>query len=214
MRLETLESMVAIQVEKLSKAFSNRSVLRGLSMTIEGGERLVVRGPNGSGKSTFLRILAGLLTPSAGTVRVITPEGAVGDWDWRRRWTGYLSPDLTLYDEFSALENLEFFARARGLGRNGERDRDLLGILGLGDRLHDPLGTLSTGLRQRSKLAFALQGEPRILLLDEPGSNLDRLGRDLIARTVAEYGGRGSAVLIATNDPLEFELGTRTLELA
>jgi heme exporter protein A len=205
--------MVAIHVEKLSKAFSNRSVLRGLSVTIQGGERLVVRGPNGSGKSTFLRILAGLLTPSGGTVRLSTPDGTSADRDWRRRWTGYLSPDLTLYEEFSALENLEFFARARGLGRNRARDQGLLGTLGLGDRLHDPLGTLSTGLRQRAKLAFALQGEPRILLLDEPGSNLDQAGRDLIARTVLDYAGRGSAVVIATNDPLELELGTRTLDL-
>ena len=206
--------MVAIQVEKLSKAFSNRSVLRGLSVNIQGGERLLVRGPNGSGKSTFLRILAGLISPSAGTVRVSSPEGETKNTDWRRRWTGYLSPDLTLYDEFSALENLEFFARVRGLGRDRARDQGLLGRLGLGDRLHDPLATLSTGLRQRAKLAFALQGEPRILLLDEPGSNLDQVGRELIARTVADYGANGSAVLIATNDPLEFELGTRTLELA
>jgi len=206
--------MVAIQVERVSKAFSNRSVLCGLSLTIQGGERLVVRGPNGSGKSTFLRILAGLLTPSAGTIRVSTPDGTVREADWRRRWTGYLSPDLTLYDEFSALENLEFFARTRGLGRNRERDTGILASVGLGDRINDALGTLSTGLRQRAKLAFALQGEPRILLLDEPGSNLDQLGRELIARTVADYGARGSAVLIATNDPLEFELGTRTLDLA
>jgi len=206
--------MVAIQVEKLSKAFSNRSVLRGLSVTIQGGERLVVRGPNGSGKSTFLRIVAGLLTPSAGTVRVATADGAPRDADWRRRWTGYLSPDLTLYEEFSALENLEFFARARGLGKNLERDQALLGSVGLGDGLHDALGTLSTGLRQRAKLAFALQGEPRILLLDEPGSNLDQAGRELIARTVVDYGQRQSAILIATNDPLEVELGTRTLDLA
>ena len=206
--------MVAIQVEKLSKAFSNRSVLRGLSIRIEGGERIVVRGPNGSGKSTFLRILAGLLTPSAGTIRVSTPDGTVREADWCRRWTGYLSPDLNLYDEFSALENLEFFARARGLGRNRERDVANLASVGLGDRLHDPLGTLSTGLRQRAKLAFALQGQPKILLLDEPGSNLDQLGRELIARTVAEYGDRASAVLIATNDPLEFDLGSRTLDLA
>jgi len=206
--------MVAIQVEKLSKAFANRSVLRGLSVRIEGGERVVVRGPNGSGKSTLLRMLAGLLTPSAGTIRISTPDGTVQENDWRRRWTGYLSPDLTLYEEFSALENLEFFALARGMGRNRARDAGLLANLGLGDRLVDPLGTLSTGLRQRAKLAFALQGEPRILLLDEPGSNLDQVGRELIASTVAEYGAKGSAVVIATNDPLEVGLGTRTLDLA
>lgn len=206
--------MVSIQVEKLSKAFSNRAVLRGLTVAIQGGERLVVRGPNGSGKSTFLRILAGLLTPSAGTIRVTTPDGQEGSAEWRRRWTGYLSPDLTLYEEFSPLENLDFFARVRGVGKDANRDRRLLSDLGLGDRVDDPLGTLSTGLRQRAKLAFALQAAPRILLLDEPGSNLDQPGRELIARTVSEFANGGSAVLIATNDPLEFELGSRTLDLA
>jgi heme ABC exporter ATP-binding subunit CcmA len=206
--------MVQIQVDKLSRTFSSRTVLRGLSVTIQGGERLVVRGPNGSGKSTLLRILAGLLSPSSGKIHITADGGKTQDADWRRRWTGYLSPDLTLYEEFSALENLEFFSRARGLDRSPDRDRNLLAKLGLGDRLADPLGTLSTGLRQRAKLAFALQAEPRILLLDEPGSNLDRPGRELIAGAVAEYAARGSAVIIATNDPLEFDLGTRTLELA
>jgi len=205
--------MLEIQVEKLSRTFSERTVLRGLTAGFRGGERLVVRGPNGSGKSTFLRVLAGLLSPTEGSVRVLE-GGAPRDASWRRRWTGYLSPDLTLYDEFSPLENLTFFGRARGLPRDETRDRSLLSRLGLGDRLHDPLATLSTGLRQRAKLAFALQAEPRILLLDEPGSNLDASGRELIAAAVSEYAGRESLVVVATNDPLEFDLGTRTLELA
>jgi ABC-type multidrug transport system ATPase subunit len=125
-----------------------------------------------------------------------------------------MAPDLHLYDEFSALENLTFFARARGLPRERGRDERLLEALGLGARFHDPLATLSTGLRARAKLAFALQPRPRILLLDEPGSNLDAPGRRAVQDAVEGYAGEAAVVVIASNDPGEFALGTRTLELA
>jgi len=205
--------MLEIVAEKLSRSFDDRPVLRGLDATLRAGERVLVRGPNGSGKTTLLKILAGVLSPSSGRLRV--GEGG-REWDagYRRRATGYLAPDLVLYEEFSALENLGFFAKVRGLPADRARDAGLLDRLGLGTRLHDSLGTLSTGLRQRAKLAYALQASPRILLLDEPGSNLDQVGRDLVAAAVAEYGTEDRLVVIATNDPLEFGLGTRTLELA
>jgi ABC-type multidrug transport system ATPase subunit len=204
--------MIEVVLEGVSRSFADRRVLEGLSATFRGGERVLVRGPNGSGKSTLLRILAGVLAPTGGGVRVQdgdTPR----DPAWCRRWTGYMAPDLHLYDEFSPLENLTFFGMMRGLGKNRSRDEALLGRLGLGKRLDDPLGTLSTGLRARAKLAFALQGRPRILLLDEPGSNLDAAGRGLIEGAVGEYAGEGALVVIASNDPAEFSLGTRTLEL-
>ena len=201
-------------VEKVHYSyFDSIPALVDVSLRIPKGKRFAIIGSNGSGKSTFLRILAGLLSPTEGSVQV-TEGGVLRDAAWRRRWTGYLSPDLTLYEEFSPLENLTFFGRARGLPRDPGRDRGLLSRLGLGDRLHDPLGTLSTGLRQRAKLAFALQAEPRILLLDEPGSNLDKPGREAIAAAVAGFAARESLVVVATNDPLEFDLGTRTLDLA
>jgi ABC-type multidrug transport system ATPase subunit len=205
--------MLQIIAEKLSRSFDTRPVLRGLDATIQAGERVVVRGPNGSGKTTLLKIVAGVLSPSGGRLRVQEGEG---EWDMgrRRRDTGYVAPDLVLYEEFSALENLSFFGRVRGLPPDPSRDIALLDRLGLGKRLHDGLGTLSTGLRQRAKLAFALQISPRILLLDEPGSNLDQTGRDLVAGVVREFGSEDRIVVIATNDPLEFGLGTRTLELA
>jgi ABC-type multidrug transport system ATPase subunit len=204
--------MLEIIAEKLSRSFDERPVLRDLDVVFRAGERVVVRGPNGSGKTTLLKILAGVLSPSGGRVRV-EEDGAPLDAAARRRATGYIAPDLVLYEEFSPLENLSFFARVRGLPPDPGRDVSLLERLGLGKRRHDAVGTLSTGLRQRAKLAFALQASPRILLLDEPGSNLDRLGRELVEGVVRESGAGDRIVLIATNDPLEFELGTRTLEL-
>ena len=169
----------------------------------------MVRGPNWSGKTTLLKILAGLLTPSGGTLE-IKEDGQVGDAAWSRRWTGYLSPELTLYHELSSLENLDFFARMRGLPEGGARN--LLERVGLGDRMTDPVGTLSTGLRQRAKLAFALQPKPTLLLLDEPGSNLDADGKDLLD-TVLNTANTQSIVVMATNEDGEPAWGTDTLAL-
>lgn len=205
--------MLEIHLEDLSRSFGERQVLRGISTVIRGGERLLVRGPNGSGKTTLLKVLAGLLGPTGGGFRVLD-GGDARDDAWRRRWTGYVSPDLVLYDEFSPLENLAFFSRVRALDPEPTRDRALLERVGLGDRFHQPVGTLSTGLRQRAKLAFALQGSPRVLLLDEPGANLDQPGRTFVADTVTSFSGPETIVIVATNDPAEFGLGTRTLELA
>ncbi len=204
--------MLKLTLNHLSRSFEERQVIKDLSTVFQGGERLLVRGPNGCGKTTLLKILAGVLAPSDGEVQV-EDEGEVKGAPWRRRWTGYLAPDLVLYEEFSAMENLDFFARVRGLTPDPARDRHLLDRLGLGRRTEDPLGTLSTGLRQRVKLAFALQAEPRILLMDEPGSNLDQVGRDLVRDTVDTFAGPDRIVVVATNDPAEFDLGTRTLEL-
>ncbi len=205
--------MIEVQLTDIDRSFADRRVLRGINVTLRGGDRLLVRGPNGSGKSTLLKIFAQLLTPTGGTVRV-TEDGAERDEAWRRRATGYLAPDLVLYEEFSPLENLDFFGRLRGIGRDHARDGALLDRLGLGKRLHDPVGTLSTGMRQRAKLAFALQAGPRLLLLDEPGSNLDAPGRELVTKAVDDYAGGGGIVVVASNDPAEFGLGTSTLELA
>ena len=205
--------MIEVIVQDLQRSFGERKVLRGITASLRGGDRLLVRGPNGSGKSTLLRILAGLLSASGGTMRFLE-DGRELEPDRRRRLTGYLSPDLVLYEEFSALENLDFFARLRGIPVDHERDGGLLERLGLRGRLHDPLGTFSTGMRQRAKLAFALQAAPELLLLDEPGSNLDQEGRALVAEVVEEFAGRGGIVVVASNDQAEFTLGRKTLELA
>lgn len=204
--------MLEITMNGLSRSFAERRVWSGLEGSFRGGERVVVRGANGSGKTTLLKVLAGVLAPTEGEV-VIREEGDTRDDAWRRRWLGYVGPDLFLYEELTAEENLDFFARVRGMPRDPARDREVLREVGLEKRSDEPVGTLSTGMRQRAKLAFVLQAEPRILLLDEPGSNLDAAGRGLVARVVESAASRNAVVILATNDPLEAELGTRTFEL-
>lgn len=204
--------MLEIKLENLTRSFAERSVLKDLNATIRSGERCVVRGPNGSGKTTLLKILAGVLTPSEGRIRV-TEDDAERDALWLRRWTGFLGPDLYLYDELSTAENLAFFAQVRGLPRDPDREKGLLEQVRLDQRADDPIRTLSTGLRQRAKLAFAIQAQPRILLLDEPSSNLDPEGRQLVKSVVDAVADTDRVVFIATNDPEEREWGTTRLDV-
>jgi len=203
--------MAEILLKSLGRVFGERRVFADVDLTVEAGERLLIRGPNGSGKSTLVKIMAGLLEPTEGRVLYRT-EGGEKPPEEVRSEIGYLAPDLVLYEELTPMENLDFFARLRGLP-TGRANLELLDRVGLKDRAEDPVGTFSTGLKQRAKMAFALQNRPRFLFLDEPGSNLDDLGRDLVRRMVEDHRDPDAVVVIASNDPEEFRYGTRTYEL-
>jgi heme exporter protein A len=198
-----------LHLDNVSKRFGERAVLRNVSAEVRGGEALVVTGANGSGKSTLLSVIAGLLRPDRGTVRYLQKGEPVRD---RRRFLGMVSPDLTLYPELTALENLEFFARVRGLAWEPPRGRSLLDRVGLTGRGRDLVGTFSSGMRVRLKYAVALQPKPGLLLLDEPTAMLDEGGMDVVEGIIAEQRTRGILVL-ATNDPRETRHGDLFLNL-
>jgi heme exporter protein A len=205
-------SSVRLSASDLSRQFDRRPVLAGTTFEVSGGECLAVTGSNGAGKSTLLRIVAGLLSPTGGTVR-LEVDGAVVRAADRPRSIGYMAPDLQPWSELSARENLHSLARIRGVKHLAAGALDDLEAMGLPRKLHGaPAGTLSTGQRQRLKLAMATLGAPPLLLLDEPGSNLDADGRAVVARVVRNARERG-AVLLATNDPDEAALAERCLEL-
>lgn len=178
---------------------------------MEHGEALVVTGHNGSGKSTLLTIIAGLLRPDKGQIR-IRRGGEEISREERRRALGLVAPDLTLYPELTALENLEFFARVRSLRWEPEGARAMLERVGLGGRGRDLVGTFSSGMRVRLKYAVALQAEPAVLLLDEPTAMLDTGGVEVVEQVIAEQRRRGVLVL-ATNDPQETRHGDLFLHL-
>lgn len=185
----------------VSHRFDRHPVLSGVQLALGSGDILVVTGPNGSGKSTLLRIAAGLLKPTSGRV-----ERGAGS-------TGYAAPDLHPWSELSARENLDFLARIRGCPDAGPESRDWLVAAGFpASQLDAPSAMLSTGQRQRLKLAMARLGRPALLVLDEPGSNLDEAGRSLVARLIGEAQAVG-AVLLATSDAAEAALGGRHLAL-
>lgn len=199
--------MLSLAADGLSMRYGRHRLFEGLSFEVAPGAPLAVTGTNGAGKSTLLRVLAGLLTPLAGAVRLTVGGTEIAARDLPRT-VGFVAPALALYDPLTAREHLDFLSRARGIGA---ADADAhLDAVGLAGRADEPVSTFSTGMRQRLRLATALLHDPPALLLDEPGATLDAGGRALVARLVAD---ERRIVVVATNDPAEAALCARTLAL-
>ena len=203
---------VTLSAQALTQRFGPNKIFESLSFEVPKGQGLVVTGPNGSGKTTLLRILSGLLRPTKGDVRLNVAGKAIFPEE-RLRHIGFITPDLALYEELTALENLEFFAHVRRLKRTKADQHALLERVGLKERGRDLVGAFSSGMKQRLKLAFAIQHEPMLLLLDEPGSSLDEDGRAIVKEVISKQKARG-ALVVATNDERELAYGEEKLALA
>jgi ABC-type multidrug transport system ATPase subunit len=161
-----------ISVNNLIKQFGRFAALRGVNAEFLAGRFHVILGDNGAGKSTLLRSLAGLAQPSQGTISILgqSPRQAC-------RQIGYMAHPSLLYDEMSGLENLRYFARLYEIAGDSPigdlRCQLVIRAVGLDPELARPVGQYSQGMRQRMSLARAILHDPRILLLDEPFSNVD-----------------------------------------
>ncbi len=165
-----------ITVSNLIKQFGRFAALRGVTADFAGGKLYAVLGDNGAGKTTLLRTLAGLNQPSSGQVKIL---GASKFHDICRQ-VGYMAHPSLLYDEMSGIENLAYFAQLYGI-EDAERCAEVIRAVGLDPALARPVGQYSQGMRQRMSLARALLNDPKILLLDEPFSNVDlRSARDMV----------------------------------
>ena len=198
----------ALVVDDLRRSFGHVRALRGVSFELGAGEVLAVFGPNGAGKSTLLRILAGLLKPDAGVVRVGGRRLLRGDVAQRRR-IGLISHASLLYDGLTAAENLEFYGRLYGLADPRAAARRALENVGLADRADSAAVTMSRGMLQRLAIARALLHEPDIVLLDEPFTGLDQRSalalREQLARLRSQ---RRTVVLVTHNLDEGLELAT------
>lgn len=166
-------SPAAASFSNVSKLFGNFAALRKVSMQFETGSSTMVLGDNGAGKSTLLRLIAGLISPSRGTVLTFGEDPR-----HRRQRIAYMSHEPMLYDELSALENLRYFGNLHHRCSNescacSASPETALRAVGLDPALRRPVGQYSQGMRQRASLARVLQVDPELLLLDEPFSNLD-----------------------------------------
>lgn len=186
----------------LSKAFNRRPVFRDINLEATDGETLLIAGRNGSGKSTLVKILSGILTPGSGTV-TIEGMGRLDELS-RKSLFGFVAPYLQVYDEFSAMENLQLCAALRGLHGDAQAHEALLRRVALDPARHDPVHGFSSGMKQRLKYALALAHQPRILVLDEPMSNLDAEGMSIVREIMREQRSRG-ILIVATNDLTDIE---------
>ena len=202
---------IVIEARGVEHRFAPGRGLQPATFSHDGPGCVAVLGPNGAGKSTLLRIIAGLLRPTSGTLELRIDGRAVPPSE-RRRVVGYASPELSFYDEFTVGENLDFVAEARGMADRAGRVRAALDRVGLLERIDDRVAALSSGMKQRLRLAFALLHEPPLLLLDEPGSHLDDVGR-AVTEAIVDGHRRAGLVLLATNDERERKLADSRVEL-
>jgi heme exporter protein A len=188
--------VTALEVEGLARHYGEREALSGVSLSLDAGQTLVVFGPNGAGKTTLLRVLATLLRPHAGSVRVLGSSLPEQSWSVRGR-IGLLGHEPLLYRELTARENLRFHARLHGVDEH--RVDELLEAVAVSGRSREPLRTLSRGMVQRIAVARAVLHDPELLLLDEPYSNLDPAAVELVSPLIGAASGRTR--VICSHDP-------------
>lgn len=203
--------MFELVLESVSKSYGTREVFSSISATARTGQVLAITGPNGSGKSTLIKAVCRLIRPTQGRI-LWKLDGKEVAAEARRKIVGFVSPDLMLYDELTAAENLTFFAQMRGMKLTEEEVEATLDRLHLGGRGNDTVGSYSSGMKQRLKYAFALQHNPPLLILDEPTANLDVQGVSFV-HSLIESLGKSKCVVIATNEPEEVDLGDIIIKL-
>ncbi len=188
--------MPVLHLDGLCRHYGEREALSDVSLSLERGRTLVVFGGNGAGKTTLLRVLAGLLRPHAGTVRVLGSSLPSEAWAVRGR-VGLLGHEPLLYRELTARQNLRFHARLHGVGE--QRIGELLDALELAHRGDEAVRNLSRGLVQRVAVARSVLHYPDLLLLDEPYANLDPAAVELVMPLIGAASGRTR--VICSHDP-------------
>ncbi|MDE3131048.1 MAG: ABC transporter ATP-binding protein, partial [Acidobacteriota bacterium] len=185
-----------VRLDGLTRHFGERTVLRGISLELPAGRTLAVLGRNGAGKSTLLRILATLLRPHGGSVKLFGEALPRQGWRVRGR-LGLLGHEPLLYRDLSGRENLLYHARLHRVAP--ERADEVLAAVGMRERADDPVRSLSRGMVQRLAVARAVLHRPQLLLLDEPRSNLDPAAGELVEPLI----GRASGVtrVLTSHDP-------------
>ena len=191
------QTELAVDSQGIARRFGARWVLRGVSLAVQPGEFVGLLGANGSGKTTLLRILGTLLKPSAGSARVYGHD-VVKAADDVRREIGFLAHSAGLYDDLTARENLRFAADMLGLSK--PRLDEALDQVGLSHVANDRVRGFSAGMQRRLALARLALRRPRLLLLDEPYSNLDTAGIALMNDFIRRAGEAGGAAIIVLHE--------------
>ena len=203
--------MIRLNAEKLEKRFGSKTVFSNLSINTET-PIVGIAGMNGAGKSTLLKCFAGILKPTSGAIQWFQNSGKIKKKNLKNH-LGFAAPYIQLYEELTVRENLSFIQKVRSLNPSSTIEGFLkpFGAESLVD-LH--FGELSTGQKQRVKLTAAIMHDPEILLLDEPGSNLDEAGKEIVEQLVNQFSGKNRMVVIASNQKEELSLCKEIIELS
>jgi heme ABC exporter ATP-binding subunit CcmA len=188
-----------VKAEDVIKQFGRFAALRGVTAEFVSGRLYVILGDNGAGKTTLLRAIAGLSRPTRGTISVFETSKLKDV----RSQIGYMAHPSLLYDEMTAMENLSYFAGLYAVDR--ARCREVISSVNLDPDLDRPVGQYSQGMRQRLSLARALLNDPKLLLLDEPFSNVDSRSAHEMAGLLGRLRDEGRTLLVVTHQPAVLE---------
>jgi len=191
--------------DRLTRRFADRVAVRDLSLSVASGEIVALLGPNGAGKTTTMRMLAGLIAPTAGRITINRVDITGATAGAARRAVGLLTEAPGLWERLTVRANLLTYARLQGLADPREAVDRVLQLVDLADRAGDLAGKLSKGLKQRAALARALVHQPPVLLLDEPTSGLDPASARHVRDLIAGFRTEGRAVLVSTHNLAEAE---------
>ena len=188
----------AIETHDLTKRYGYRPVLSAVDLCVKPGEFLVLFGPNGAGKSTLIRILCTLMKPSGGSAKVAGCDIA-GDPDGVRARIGLIGHSSYLYEDLTAVENMRFYLRMRGVDAVERRTTEALRVTGLERAMTNRVRTFSTGMKKRLCIARVVAYPPPILFLDEPYSGLDEEGTRMLNRFLRMLKAEGGTVFMVTH---------------
>lgn len=195
-----MTSPPALEVRGLVRRFGELTAVDDLSLSVAPGETVGLLGPNGAGKTTAISMIAGLLTPDAGTVHV-AGRSMLEEPLAAKRHLGLVPQELAIYPELSARDNLRFFGRLQGLrgAALGLRVTEVLDLVGLADRARGPAKEFSGGMKRRLNIGIGLLHRPTLLILDEPTVGVDPQSRNAILESVESLTDEGMAVLYTTH---------------
>jgi ABC-type multidrug transport system ATPase subunit len=204
---------ISIEIKGISKIFSSkRAVFRNVNYSFKSGNIYSITGQNGSGKSTLLKILAGVLSKSNGNIEWIVDSMKI-DNEVVNEFFGFVAPYLNLYEEFNINEIVHIVTDIRGIELDLQFINGLIKDFGLEKRTLDPISSFSSGMKQRVKFIIALLHKPKILLLDEPYTNFDESGKQIVTAIIREIINQNGIVIIASNDKDEIEICNLNLSI-
>lgn len=200
--------MINIEADKIGKKFGKLFLFKNINFSLTSGDSFYITGPNGSGKSTLLQIIAGIQKPTSGSV-IYKSDGSIVDNEKFKNYFGFTGPQINPYDMLSSIENLEFVSTGTP---DKNRITEYLEKFDLLKHRTKAVKYYSSGMKQRLRLIHALINDPEVIMLDEPCSNLDTKGRDILYG-ILDTIKKDRVIIIATNENEDINICSKGISL-
>lgn len=205
---------LTIILKAVSKKFGTRTLFSDITCQIHSGACLVITGGNGTGKTTLVKMIGRLIRPTSGVIEMEDGDTRLKDSEQFLPYIGLVSPEVILYDQLTAKENIELLTQTRDIHRTDGEIADCLESMGLSGQSTQRVRTFSTGMKQRLKFALLAAADPPVWLIDEGLSNLDGSGRALVLSLIESAIAERRVVVLATNEQAEVAYASQTIDLS